>query len=551
MLSNFEMALEEKDKTESRDYVNEYVSNFLNNDPFPGIEYEGELVNRFVPDITLDEVNQMAYFIGKPNNLIALITAPEKEDVTVPTVEDVLATIEAASAKQPETYKEEVVQTSLIQNPLTGGAVVKTTTNEDFGTTELLLNNGVRVVLKPTDFKNDEILMTSYGFGGTSLASDEDFISASFANQIVAMSGIGNFSHVELSKFLTGKNVSVNPEIGNISQGLSGKAVKKDLKTMLELSYLYFTEPRKDTTAFQTFKAQMLAQFKFMMANPQAVFYDTIFKLATQNDPRTLVIPTEAQINSIDLETAYSFYKDRFANANGFVFVFVGNFNVDSITPQLAKYLGSIPWKGDVETWKDVNPEFPAGITEATVYRGTEPKSSVALMMDQSFEWDVESRLGMNILMKILNIRMRESMREDQGGVYGVQARPTMTKYPKEEVNIMVAWGCAPENVEQLVNTVFAEMDTLKMNGPESVNLGKARETVLRDYQTNFEENSYWLGKIKNSFYYDEELLSLDQLNKIVEGITPAYLQKMATTYFTDDHYLKVILMPEEGTTEE
>jgi zinc protease len=146
---------------------------------------------------------------------------------------------------------------------------------------------------------------------------------------------------------------------------------------------------------------------------------------------------------------------------------------------------------------------------------------------------------------------MRESMREDQGGVYGVQARPTMTKYPKEEVNIMVAWGCAPENVEQLVNTVFAEMDTLKMNGPQSVNLGKARETVLRDYQTNFEENSYWLGKIKNSFYYDEELLSLDQLNKIVEGITPAYLQKMATTYFTDDHYLKVILMPEEGTTEE
>lgn len=551
MLSNFEMALEEKDKTESSAYVNEYVTNFLNNEPFPGIEYEAELVDRFVPDITLDEVNQMAYFIGKPDNLIALITAPEKEDVIVPTVEDVLATIESASAKQPENYQEEAIQESLIQKPLPGGTVVKSTTNEEFGTTEILLNNGVRVVLKPTEFKNDEILMTSYGFGGTSLASNEDFISASFANQIISMSGVGNFSNVELSKFLTGKNVAVNPEIGKNSQGLSGKAVKKDFKTMLELSYLYFTEPRKDTTAFQTFKAQMLAQFKFMMANPQAVFYDTIFKLATQNDPRTIVIPTEAQISSIDLETAYTFYKDRFANANGFVFVFVGNFNVDSITPHLTKYLGSLPSQGNVETWKDVNPEFPAGITEATVYKGTEPKSSVALMMDQSFDWTVESRLGMSILMKILNIRMRESMREDQGGVYGVQARPTMTKYPKEEVNIFVAWGCAPENVEQLVKTVFAEMDTLKMDGPKSMNLGKAKETVLRDYQTNFEENGYWLGKIKNSYYYNERLLSLDKLNSIVENISAADLQKMANTYFTDDHYLKVILMPEAGDVAE
>ena len=550
MLSNFEMALKEKDKTESKDYVSEYISNFLSNEPFPGIDYEAELVNRFVPEFKLEEINQMAYFIGKPDNLIALITAPEKKDVAVPTVEDVLATIEAASKKQPENYKEEVVKTSLIENPLPGGSVVKTAFNEEYGTTELLLNNGVRVVLKPTDFKNDEILMTSYGFGGTSLATDDDFISASFASQIMAMSGVGSFSNVELTKYMTGKNVSVNPEVGTISQGLSGKSVKKDFKTMLELSYLYYAKPRKDTTAFQTFKAQMLAQFKFMMSNPQAVFYDTIFKLATQNNPRSIVIPTEAQINSIDLETAYSFYKDRFANANGSVFVFVGSFDVDSITPQLTKYLGSLPWKGDVETWKDVKPEFPEGITEATVHRGTEPKSSVALMMDQPFEWTVKSRLEMSLLMKILSIRMRESMREDQGGVYGVQSNPTMTKYPKEEVNILIAWGCAPNNVEQLVNTVFAEMDTLKTSGPESINLVKAKETMIRNYQTNFKENEYWLGKIKNSRYYDEELLNLSELIKTIENIGASDLQKMANTYFTDDHYLKVVLMPEEGTSE-
>jgi len=550
MLSNFEKALEEKDKTQSGKYVNEYVSNFLNHEPFPGIEYETDLVKKYLPGITLDEVNQMSYFIGKKDNLIALITAPEEKDVTVPSVEDVLATIESASKKQPEPYKEEALQTSLIQKPLPGGSIVEISKNDEFGTTELLLNNGVRVVLKPTDFKNDEILMTSFGFGGTSLASDEEYISASFANQIMSMSGIGNFNTVELSKFLTGKNVSVNPEIDDLSQGISGRSVKKDLETMFELTYLYFTEPRKDTTAFKTFRAQMTAQFKFMMSNPQAVFYDTIFKLATQNDPRTIVIPTQAQINSIKLDEAYSFYKNRFDNANGFTFVFVGNFKVDSISPLISKYLGSLPFDENTETWRDVDPEFPSGITEAHIHKGTEPKSSVVLMMDEKFDWNVESRLEMGILMKILNIRMRESMREDQGGVYGVQAQPTMQKYPKEEVNILIGWGCAPENVDNLVKTVFAEMDTLQMNGPETVNLEKAKEAMLRDFETNSEENMYWLGKLKNAKYYNEELLSLNRINEIINGISASRIQQLAKKYFNDDHYLKVILMPEEVSNE-
>ncbi len=545
MMSNMERALEEKDKTDSRRYINEYVANFLEDEPFPGIEYEAEMMRKYLPFITLEEVNQMSYYIGKQNNLVILVTAPEKEGVVIPTESEILDAIEEAKTAELDEYKEESVGASLISADLAGGMIASEKQNEAFGTTEWILDNGVRVVLKPTDFKNDEILMEAFHYGGTSVAPDDEFLSASFASDIITQSGVGEFDNVALRKYLTGKNVNVSPGISTLTQEISGRSVKKDLETMFQLTYLYFTEPRKDTTAFRTFQSQMSSQFKFMMSNPRAVFYDKLYKLATQNDPRTIVIPTEEQINNIDLDLAYAFYNARFMNAAGFTFVFVGSFDVEAIKPHVLKYLGSLPSADILDQWVDRSPEFPDGITDEVIHKGTEPQSMVALMMDQKFTWDGKNRLTMNMLMKILNIRMRESMREEQGGVYGVRGYANMSKYPKEEVNIMVNFGCAPENVDQLVNTVFAEMDTLVMNGPEAVNLGKAKETTLRDYETNFEENRYWLGKLKNSYYYNEELKSLDELKDVVHSITAEDVREMAKTYFTKDHYLKLVLMPE------
>ncbi len=546
MLSNIDKALEEKDKTDSRRFVSEYVRNFLEDEPFPGIEYEAELTRKYVPEITLDEVNQMSYYIGKQNNLVILITAPDKEEVIIPTEAEIFAAIEEAGSVELEAYKEEEVGASLITGVLTPGIIASESENADFGTTELLLDNGIRVILKPTEFKNDEILMEAYHFGGTSMAPDDEFLSASLASQIISNSGVGEFDNIALNKYLTGKNVSVNPTIGDLSQGISGKSVNKDLETMFQLTHLYFTQARKDSVAFQAFMAQMISQFKFMMSNPQAVFYDTLYKLATQNDPRTIVIPSEKQLNSVDLDLAHSFFESRFRNAAGFTFVFVGSFEVETIKPLITKYLGSLPSSDLVDNWRDVSPEFPKGITDEVVYKGTEPQSRVALMMDNSFEWNTKSRLTMSMLMKILSIRMRESMREDQGGVYGVSARPNISKYPKEEVNIMISFGCAPENVDQLVKTVFAEMDTLKMNGPEAINIGKAKETSIRDYETNFERNNYWLRKLKNTYYYGDKLKNLEELKEAVNSVTAEDIREMAKTYFTEDHYLKLVLMPEE-----
>ncbi|MCF6169797.1 MAG: insulinase family protein [Bacteroidales bacterium] len=545
MESNLQKAFQEKDKTDSRSFVGRYVSNFLEGKAFPGIENEVVLTNSFLPGITLDEINQLAFYMVKGSNLLVLITAPDKEGVRVPTEEEVLETIAGVEETVLTEYEDEAVAASLITNEPASGTVVKTSTDESFGTTTLYLNNGIKVTLKPTDFKNDEILMTSIGPGGTSVVSDEDYLSASFAGQIMSMSGVGDFDNIALKKYLTGKKVGVRPQIGVLSQGVSGNAVKKDLEDLFQLTYLYFTEPRKDTTAIKTFKSQMETQFRFMLENPQMVFYDTLYKLATQNDPRTIIIPTVEQINSIDLDKAWSFYKSSFSHAGDFEFVFVGNFTVEEITPLITKYLGSLP-EGNGSSWKNVKPRFPSGITEAVVNKGTEPKSSVAILMDGEFDWSLTNRLHAQLLMKALNIRLRESMREDQGGVYGVGARQSLARYPQPEYSIFVTWGCGPENVDTLVSTVFNEMKYLVRNGPEDEKLEKAKETYLRDLETNVKENKYWLQKIKDAGWYKTKMLTTDELKTLVNSTTKQDLKKAAGVYFTPDHYLKVVLMPEE-----
>jgi len=545
VLSNMAKAVEEKNKTESRRYVSEYINHFLEDEAFPGIDYEYQLTQQLLPTISITELNNLSQQLVRDKNLVIMILAPKKEGVMVPDEEEVLATIAEAKSVELEAYQDDVFDTELINKTLPGAEIVDTEIFEKFGITTLKLSNGVQVILKPTDFKNDEILMTSFGLGGTSVVPDDQFISANFANDIINESGVGSFSKTALQKFLTGKNVSVTPYISDLTQGVKGTTVNKDLETLFQLTYLYFTEPRKDPEAFEAFKSQMINQFKFMKAYPKAVFYDTIAKLASNNDPRTIAVPTEAQINSIDLDAAYNFYERAFENANGHSFVFVGNFELENIKPLITNYLGSLPSINELNTWNDVSPEFPKGITNATVYKGSEPQTSVMIMMDETFQWSDRNLIEMNALMKILNIRMRESMREEQGGVYGVRAYPNISKYPKEEVNISISWGCAPENVDQLVETVFNEMDSLKINGPNKVNLSKAKETMIRDYETNFQKNEYWLNKIKNSHYYNAKLISQEELQEMIGSIRSEDLQEKAQKYFSEGHYLKVVLMPE------
>ena len=550
LMSMFEKSLEEKDKTESNRYVQEYIAHFLHKETFPGIEYEFNLVKSFLPEVKLEEINALGNDFISDNNLIVLLTGPDKEGNVIPIEKDILKTIAFAKKSRLKPYVDKIVEGNLIEGNLAGGKIVNSTTNDEFGFTEIQLDNGVKVVLKSTDFKNDEIIMTSFNEGGTSVAPDSIFFSTSLASAIISQSGVGPFNSVDLAKYLTGKVVKVGPQISSLTQGITGSSNKKDFEIMLQLTYSYFTQPRKDQEAFDAFKSKLLTQFKFLMSNPQVVFYDTLYKLATSNDPRTIVIPTEKEINSINLDQAYDFYKERFADAEGFRFFFVGSFDIDSIKPLITKYLGSLPATNRVDQWKNVNPEFPEGITKATVYKGTEPKSSVAIMLDDEFEWNRTNRIELSILMKILEIRLRESMREDQGGVYGVRSSHDVSKYPESDFTITINWGCSPENVDTLVNSVFNEMKILQSAGPEDINMKKAKETMLRDLESNVLKNSYWRAALKNAYYYNERMYGIEELKELITKISKEDIHEAANQYFDLNNYLKVILMPEETEAE-
>lgn len=545
MLSQLEKALQEKDKTESKQFVQEYLSNFLGDEAFPGIEYEVALSQSLIPEISIDELNALAEKLITDKNMIVLITGPEKEDLVVPTEEEILEVIAMAKANVLTAYEEEAVAEALINEELTPGTIIETTENKEFGFTTFKLSNGVEVNLKPTTFKNDEILMTSYARGGTSVASDEDFVSANFTSQLMEMSGVGDFDMITLNKFLTGKNVNVSAQIGKLSQGLSGNTVNKDLETFLQLVHLKFNSPRKDSIALATFKAQMKTQFKFMQANPQMMFFKKFREMSTSNSPRVIIIPTEEQIDGINLETSFNFYRHAFSNATDFKFFFVGNFEVETMKPLIEKYLGSLPSTEKESNFIDRNINFPKGINEATVNQGTEYKSMVGMMIKNDFDYTIKNRLELQILVKILSIRLRENMREDQGGVYGVQVQQNASLYPTPDYNVFVAWGCSPDNVDTLVNTVFTEMDYLIDNGPGTVNLEKAIETYNRDLESDQEQNKYWLNKLKDSKWESSEMLSADILRSTAANITKEDLQAAAIKYFTKDHYLKVVLMPE------
>ncbi len=546
ILTGYENMLKEKDKTNSSSYVDEYVRNFLEQEAFPGIEYEYAFVKETLPKITLQEINTAIDTLLSRDNVEILVTGPDKKDNVVPDTTALLIAYKTALVAPVTAYVDKQVSGNLISDKLTEATVVSRTKNTVFGYTEVTLSNGVTVVMKPTEFKNDEILMDSYNFGGSSLVPADKAFMARMAPTVIKQCGIGTMSATDLNKFLAGKKVSVSPNISQLYEGISGSSTRKDLETMLQLTYLYFTRPRKDDEAFRSFKSRLANQIRFLKSNPQMVFIDTLYKLSASNDPRYFQIPTEKQVNDLDLDEILAFYKDRFADAEGFRFYFVGSFSPDSLLPLVRKYLGSLPAIHRKDMWRDVSPRFPDGITKAVVHKGSEPKSMVAILMEDPFDWNVRNRLIFNITTNILNIRLRETMRESKSKTYGVGIQKSNTKLPKPEYNILINWGCKPDNVDELINTVFQIMDDMQTHFPSDENMEKSRETIVRQLQTDSEKNDYWLGKLMDSSINNDKLQTQDELVKVVESITPEEIRQAARQYFTKDHYLQVVLLPEK-----
>jgi zinc protease len=546
LLSQYEKASKEFDKTESMQFTNEYVGNFLSGDPIPGAQKKFKYVTKLLPGIQLEEINSLARKWVTDNNMGLVVMAPDKEGVKVPTEEQILEIIKKSKTIDLKPYVDNFKEEPLVKPDLLKGKITGKKENAELGYTELRLSNGVTVVLKPTTFKNDEILISAYSPGGNSLVPDNEFMSANYASQVIDMSGAGNFDNIELQKKLKGKNLQISPYIDDVKEGFRGNSTPKDFETMMQLVYLYFEGPRKDTTAFKAFMSQMENQMKFMKSSPVMSFYDTLYKSAFPGYKRLVIFPTPAQLKEVNLDQIYSIYKDRFADASDFRFFLVGNFNIDTISPIIEKYFGSLPALNRNETWKDTSPKFADGINNITFNKGTDPQSMVGIVMSEDFKWDDKTILHFRMLNEIFSIKLVEVIREKLSGVYSPQVMIDWDQYPKPTFRLMVMFGCSPDNTDKLTKAVFGEIKKILKKGPTDVDLKKAQEALIRKRETDMEKNEFWLAKLESIYYNHDSEATVTNYNERVNAVTIADLKKTADDYLKPDHYVRVVLMPEQ-----
>jgi len=543
MMASIENQYNERDKTKSADLVNELVNHFLKNEPIPGVEYEYQLYQKYLPVITVGEVNALIKQWVKPTNRVIIVTAPESEQKNLPTAAKVLAQI-----SKPVTgltaYIDKVTTGNLLAAEPTSGTITSERKIEALGVTELTLSNGIKVVLKPTDFKNNEIAFSAISAGGTSLYNNADYLSAATASNIVVDGGVGNYDQISLQKYLAGKNLFVSPSISTYAEGITGFTVPKDLETALQLVYGYMTEPRKDTSMFRVFTQQIEASLVNKNKDPNSVFSDTVAYAISNYHPRSRPLELN-RLNEIEIDKAFTIYKERFASSGDFIFTFVGNFLIDTIKPLLAKYLGSLPQGNTNETWKDVGIRYPKGIVNKIVKKGQEKKSSVRMTFTGETAYSALAATQINQLCQALAIKLREVLREDQGGVYGVSVRGGLNREPINNYAITIAFGCAPENVANLSKLVLDGIAEMKANGAPAINVQKVIAEDTRSTEISVKENNYWLYNLQNKYYRNEDPTTIIDEQQMLKQLTVQQTKVLANLYFDNNNVATFVLMPE------
>ena len=543
---SYEARLAEAANRSSSALAGRYVDVFLTGNPFPSVETEMALLDAVLPGITLEETNAYAQDWLTERGRVISVAGPQKEGLATPTEDDVTAVFAAVSAKEIAPYEDSEIDAPLIAEIPEGSPVVSEESVDEIGVTIWELANGVRVVLKPTDFRDDQVIFSGTSPGGISLASDEHFHNAGFAGTAASQGGVGEFDQIALGKKLTGKRAAVSAGIGSLTESISGSASPQDLETAFQLIYLRFTAPRRDETAFEAFRAQQLGVMANMGAIPVAALQDTLAVVLGQGHPRapvTLARRLEI-VQNADLDVALDFYRDRFADASDFTFYFVGTFDLAGIRPFVETYLGGLPNLGREESWIDHGMDPPPGVIEKVVRKGVEPQSQTLIAFLGDAEYSPEESAVLGATAEILQISLRELLREDLGGTYGVSVGGGIDYRPDEEYAVQIQFGSDPERAEELAAVVFEEIERLKTEGPTAENVTKVREQQRRSKETSLQQNGYWLGQL-SSFESRGLDIRLIPSYDLIEGWTAEQVQAAANRYLRTDRYVKFVLLPD------
>jgi len=542
----YERAVTESPDRESASRADEYTRNFLQGEALPTIWQELAFHRRFLPGIMLAELNKLTGDWFPANNRLVVVAAPEAAGVVLPDERQLAAAASAASGNRLTAYVDTASGQTLMDSKPAPGPIVNTTEHPEVGITEWTLSNGATVVLKPTTLRKDQILFQAFAPGGTSRASDADFVPVDAAGEVVTAGGVGRFSRVALEKILSSKAIAVVPYINELEEGMRGGSTPQDLETMFQLLYLRFTKPRSDPTAFAAVASQARALLANQMASPEVVFNQAIAVALGVNNPRRRP-QTPATIDQWDLAKSLAFYKARFADASNFTFVFVGSFTPGTIRPLVETYLASLPATHAHETWRDLGITPPPGIVEKTVEKGIAPKSEVAIVFSGPFEYDDQHALALRTMTRVLESRLFDTIRQELGGTYSITADPGFEKFPRPQYVVRIDWTCDPAQADALVRRVFDEIASLKTRPLSATQMAFVHENLLRDFERNSQDNRYFLNEIARRYKNGDtaNLAAITNVPDRIKMLTSAEVYEAAQVYLDTDRYVKVILMPE------
>jgi zinc protease len=541
-----ERAYLERNSTPSRSYVREYRRNFLEEETIPGIENEYELFSTYVPAMTLDEINNLAKDWSGEKNRVVLISAPDKSNDRIPDEEEVRLVFERVKSMQITPYEDKTREEPLMAELPTPGTIVHEHSLENIQAIRWILSNGAEVYLKPTDFKSDEVLFEAISPGGHSLVSDEEYIAAITAPTAVKDSGLGNFNRTELEKKLAGQVVSLTPWISEIHEGLEGSASTRDIETLFRLIYLSFTKPRKDPDAFQAYQERLRTRFENRLSNPEEVFWDTVRTTLQQNHYRSRPFTTEI-LEEMDLDLSFKIFKERFSNASDFTFVFVGSFDIETIKPYVLSYIGGLPSSGTRESWHDLEIDPPSVSVQKRVSMGIDPRSQVQIIFSNSLPWSYERDFFLEAMAEILDMRLRETVREEASGTYGIWVWATTQKNPDNEYTVYIGFGCDPERVEDLTAIVFEQIEWISSGKIEEIYLTKEREILKLNLEKSQRENKYWLNNMATQLRRGEDPGILLKRKELIDQLTSEIVQETARLTLDPEQYIRVVLYPANG----
>jgi zinc protease len=546
-LASYEKAYNNKDKTESAQFIEEYIKHFLEQKPSPGIETAYNYNKELLPGIKLEEVNALINELKKNEKIFIAVQGPEKSEMKISDSNSILAILDKVEKSAIKAYTEKAIANSLLKNIPNPGTLVKETKNDVLDYTELVYANGAKVIIKNTNFKQDEIILNGVRKGGFNIYPSEDKQSANYASQAIQQMGVGDFSPVDLKKFLSGKIASASVGLGPNSVKISGNSSIKDAETMFQLLYLNLTAPRKDEALFNGWKDKQKAQYQFMMADPTFSFVDSVYKtLYAKNPLAPIVLPTPGDFEKINLNKSMQVYKELTGDANDFTFILVGNVEVEKIKPLLATYIGSLPSNGKKAAFFDDGVRMAKGNLAIKFNKGSEPKSFILNVYSGEVNYSEDLELKTDLLNEILNIKIIEELREKIGGIYGGGINGSVSKYPYNFYSMGLQLPCGPENVDKLIAAADAEIEKVKTNGPAQTDLDKVKKTLQEKYTTNVKENRYWSSILQSLLIND-----LDQnrpLNyiQLINAITTDQIKQTANLLFDGKNVLKAVLYPEK-----